>query len=319
MKKVVSILLVLFFAAALAADEESKVSFTPDMRLLFRYNLDLNDKTHHYNLERAYLGLSAKLDNVTFRTTLDLTYSSDGVKAMYLKYACAEVDKLIPLSRFIFGQQKTGLIDFEDNIWGHRSVAKVPVDLYKLDTSADMGLALDMKLPNKLGGIHFGYFSGEGYKGDTEEEDQEKALSLRANIKFTPCLMLTAYGKFGFKRTADTDNDVLFGGILSFQNKLVSIAGEFFRRTRRDGDKEQVIAAYATLHAIEKKLDIFARFDMYDPNTDVDDNGYNNIMLGAKYFVAEKTAVSLALGLTMYQASGSDTDSMLQLAFDQKF
>ena len=118
MKKVVSILLVLFFAAALAADEESKVSFTPDMRLIFRYNLDLNDKTHHYNLERAYLGLSAKLDNVTFRTTLDLTYSSDGVKAMYLKYACAEVDKLIPLSRFIFGQQKTGLIDFEDNIWG---------------------------------------------------------------------------------------------------------------------------------------------------------------------------------------------------------
>jgi hypothetical protein len=319
MKKVLSILLVLFFAASLAADGESKVSFTPDMRLIFQYNFDLNNTTHHYNLERAYLGLSAKLDNVTFRTTLDLTYSSDNVKAMYLKYAYAEINKLIPIGKYIFGQQKTGLIDFEDKIWGHRSVAKVPVDLYKLDTSADMGLALDMKLPNKLGGIHFGYFAGEGYKGDTEEEDQEKALSLRANFNLTPCLMMTAYGKYGFKRAADAENDVLFGGILSFKNKLVSVAAEFFSRTTRADVGQRLIAAYATFHAIEKKLDIFARFDMWDPNTDVDDetDEGNHLYLGLKYFLASKTSVAAFFRSVM--PSVGDNANSINFSFDQKF
>jgi hypothetical protein len=38
--------------------------------------------------------------------------------------------------QFIFTAED-GLNDFEDKIWGHRSVAKVPVDLYK-STLGDM-------------------------------------------------------------------------------------------------------------------------------------------------------------------------------------
>lgn len=321
MKKVLSILLVLFFAASLAAQEESKVSFTPDMRLIFQYGLDLDSKDHLFNLERAYIGLKAKLDNVSFRITGDIKYDSNtDVKDIYLKYAYAEVDKLLPMSKFIFGQQKTGLIDFEqDGIWGHRAIAKVPTDLHKngagktMDTSADMGLSVDMKLPNKLGGLHLGYFAGEGYKKDTEEEGKEKALSLRANLNLGP-LMVTAYVKTWWE-PAGADNQNMFGAIVSFKNDLLSVAAEFFMKD--SGTTAQIIAAYATFHAIPKKLDIFARFDMNDPDIDVEDNGVNHLYLGLKYFLASKTSV--AAFFRSYMPSVGDNANSINFSFDQKF
>ena len=317
MKKVLSLLLVLFFAASLAAEEESKVSFTPDMRLIFQYGLDMDSKDHLFNLERAYIGLKAKLDNVSFRITGDVKYDSNtDIKDIYLKYAYAEVDKLIPMSKFIFGQQKTGLIDFEqDSIWGHRDVAKVPVDAYGLDTSADMGLAIDMKLPNKLGGLHLGYFAGEGYKKETVEGGEEKAVSLRAKLNLGP-LMVTVYGKIK-GMPAGADSQTLFGAIVSFKNDMISAALQFFMNDT--GTTEQVIAAYATFHAIPKKLDIFARFDMNDPNTDVDneaDEG-SHLYLGLKYFLASKTSV--AAFFKSYMPSVGDNANSINFSFDQKF
>lgn len=315
MKKVLSILLVLFCAASLAAQEESKVSFTPDMRLIFQYGLDLDSKDHLFNLERSYIGFKAKLDNVSFRITGDIKYDSNtDVKDIYLKYAYAEVDKLLPMSKFIFGQQKTGLVDFEqDEIWGHRDVAKVPVDAYGLDTSADMGLSVDLKLPNKLGGLHLGYFAGEGYKKNTLEDGEEKAVSLRANLNLGP-LMVTVYGKI-WGQPAGADSETLFGAIVSFKNELLSAAVQFFMNDT--GTTEQVISAYATFHAIPKKLDIFARFDMNDPDIDVEDNGVNHLYLGLKYFLASKTSV--AAFFRSYMPSVGDNANSINFSFDQKF
>ena len=323
MKKVLSILIVILFAVSLAADDGGKVSFKPDMRLIFHYGFDLNNETHLYNLERAYLGLKAKIDNVSFRITMDIKdvdIDDDGtqavdLKGMYLKYAYAEIKKLIPLSKLIFGQQKTGLIDFEGKIWGHRAIAKVPLDMWGLDTSADVGLAVDAKLPGKLGGIHLGYFNGEGYKGSTSEDEQQKALSLRANINLGP-IMLSGYAKTWWQ-PGGADNHNLFGAIVSFKNKMISAAAQFFMKDT--GTTEQVISAYATFHAIPEKLDIFARFDMYDEDIDTDNDGKNVFMAGIKYNLAKKTAVYFGFGNTSYEASGTDSEQMIDIAFDQKF
>jgi len=150
MKKILPLVLLVLCVAGLMA----KANFKPDMRLFMHYNYGLDSKKHLYALERSYLGLKATIDNVTFRTTLDFKYDSDlNVKNVYVQYTYAEVKDLVPMSKLIFGQQKTGLIDFEGKIWGHRSVSRVGIDLYKMDTSADVGLAIESKLPNKPGGL----------------------------------------------------------------------------------------------------------------------------------------------------------------------
>ncbi len=315
MKKVIVVLLLLSVVGAVFAGEEGakfKPSFKPDMQLYFNYDFDTDADSNLFTLGRMYLGLKVKpTKDVTLRATTDIKYDGS-LKNVYLKYAYAEIKNILPVlgMKFIFGQQKTGLIDFEQKIWGHRDVSKVGLDKYKIDDSADMGLVLDGKLPSKLGAFHLGFYGGEGYKGDTTEVDDYKAFSVRVNL--TPFasskgalekLMLTGY----FKMWGGATKVNTFGGILSLQNKMISVAAEYFIDSVDGGSAETLFSAYLTFHAILKKVDIFARLDLNDPSDGVDDNEITSIIAGVKYKIAKKSSIALAFNSST-EKTGASTE-----------
>ena len=320
MRKILVILVLLAFSLnVFAADEKVfKPSIKPDMTMYFNYGLDLDENTNLFELGRMYLGLKVKpTKNVTFRATLDVKYDGS-VKGAYFKYAYAEVKKLIPMSKFIFGQQKTGLIDFNQKIWKYRELVKVPVDLAKLDTSADMGLAIDGKLPAGMGGFHVGFFAGEGYKKDTTEEDKAKAFSFRLNLtplKTIKGLMLTGYYKLWASSVSGGDSTSMFGAILSLKCKMLTIAGEYFSKATGDAGAETVSSLYASFHAVPKLLDIFGRVDFNDHDTDVDFDLQTNLYVGLKYWIAKKTS----MGLAYVRVAATDISHGLNLFFKQSF
>jgi len=330
MKKIFTVLLIILFAATAFAEGETekkefKPSFKPDMTLYFNYGFDLDGKTNLFDLTRMYLGLKTKpVENVVFRATLDVSYDSDiGVKGAYFKYAYAEVKKIIPKFKLIFGLQKTGLIDFEQKIWMHRDIAKVGVDSYRLDTSADMGLALDGKLMGGQLGIHVGLYAGEGYKKDTEEENKDKAASLRLNFKPMKDmgLMFTAYAKQWFPSVSGADARNLLGLIVSYQQKKRFSAGlEYFLKDDT-ANNYSLVSAYATFCATPK-AQILIRLDMVDPDTSVADMEATSILAGIKYFITKKTSVALTFATTSTgQGTGVDaeTTSAVNMTFMQKF
>jgi hypothetical protein len=90
-----------------------------------------------------------------------------------------------------FGLAPTPNIDFVDAFQGYRSVEKSPFDLYRWDTSRDLGLLLQ----GGLGGerrtrysVHFGNGSGTG-----SEVDQSKSVRGQLSHRFAGGLVLEAY------------------------------------------------------------------------------------------------------------------------------
>ena len=90
-----------------------------------------------------------------------------------------------------FGLAPTANIDFVDAFQGYRSVEKNPFDLYRWDSSRDLGLLLQ----GELGGerrtrysVHFGNGSGTG-----SEVDQSKSVRGQLSHRFAGGLVLEAY------------------------------------------------------------------------------------------------------------------------------
>lgn len=90
-----------------------------------------------------------------------------------------------------FGLAPTANIDFVDAFQGYRSVEKSPFDLYRWDSSRDLGLLLQGDLGAQRRtrySVHFGNGSGTG-----SEVDQSKAVRGQLSHRFAGGLVLEAY------------------------------------------------------------------------------------------------------------------------------
>lgn len=319
MRKVLVIALLFLLVAPGLFAKDNGVKISPDMKLFMRYDIGLGavNKANVLSVDRMYLGLKVKMDNVTFRGTTDLKFDGNYADA-YVKYAYAEIKDLIPMAKLILGLQKTGLIDWEQKIWGHRDVAKVPVDAYGLDTSADYGVGVDMKV--SVLHLNLTLLSGDGYKKAESGATQGKAFALRANVDMNG-LIAGAYAKMWTKNANSTiaaagvDSNLLVGGIVGYKTKMIHGAVEYFMNT--EVNKGGVLSAYGTFNLLrggEKMLGIFARFDMLDP--DGSDNNVTTILGGAKYYLAKKSSLAAAF-FTTSQEAGGDAEMGVSFVFQQ--
>ena len=326
MKKILVVLVLLTFSiSSFSAEEGSfKPSFKPDMLMFFNYGIDLDKNTNLFELNRMYLGFKAKpSENVMFRGTLDVQYDSvNGSKGAFFKYVYAEISKLIPMSKLVFGQLKTGLIDFELKHWIYREVYKSPIDSAGFDKSTDMGIALDGKIPLGLGAFHIGYFTGEGFKGASPEADKSKAFSLRASL--TPFssldnrlknLMFTFYYKMFAPQVSGGDSTDVLGLMLSIKCKMMILAAEYITESQGNNPSASIISLYSIFHIIPNLFDIFARIDLSDPDTDTAFDLETNFIAGFKYWVAKKTSI----GLSYIRSAAAQVENKINLTFTQAF
>lgn len=341
MKKLLFVMLAVLVAGAAFAQEgekkdetkvekkEFKASFSPDLTLISKYQIGLTDKFNKFALERMYMGFKANVaENVSMRVTYDVNWDSDlaSVNAM-LKYAYMEVKDLIPMNTLVIGVQKTGYIDYVDNsAWGHRDLSKIAIDGNSLDTSADMGLALDGKTPCGMLSWNLALLSGGGYKifdNKMVEPNTQKAFSFRGTI--TPFagdatlggLTLSIYGKQWINGTDIVPDELLALNIGFSMKDLLRVGIEYIAKDVNGGAPKNALSAYATFMAIPKSLDIIGRYDSYDPNTAADDDQTRTIYLGAKYWLAKKSAVSLLF--SSKTVGTADAKSQVDMVFSSSF
>ena len=147
-----------------------------------------------FDIGRVYFTLTGPVgDRISYRATTDIRQnaSTDSYHGwiVRLKYAFLQYDymKKSPSGASAFarlGMLHTVLIDHEENFW-LRYLSPTAVERNGFFSSADLGVATGITLPNKLGEIYADIVNGTGY--DNPENNKYKDYQAR--------LTLTPFGK----------------------------------------------------------------------------------------------------------------------------
>jgi hypothetical protein len=190
-----------------------------------------------------------------------------------------------PTPAFVWG--------ISEKMWNYRSVEKTISDTRGLTTAVDLGIGLRGSFDKKL---NYGYSLMIGNGGGLKPENN-KFKKYYASLYAKPVEGLNVEVYTEFEPNADDKNKVSIKGVLAYQMPSFTIGVEAVQQTQKktgvnNSDiKPLGISSYVwgTLVKDKKtkapKLNAFARFDYYDPNTALDSVGFreNFITAGIDY------------------------------------
>ncbi len=212
---------------------------------------------NQFVLDRAYLTFRMPAgDHLSVRVTTDVYQSTEGTPNAYsirAKYAYVQYDQpkfangAALLARL--GILQNVVIEHAETFWP-RYISQTPVERAGYFSSADVGVATQVNLPNHLGEVYATIVNGPGYT--TRERDRFKDYAIRlsltplANQTEMPLLKtftLTAWGYKGATSSSFVANGVgealdrSRGGVfVGIKDPRLVIAGEFAQR-HEDGEQ----------------------------------------------------------------------------------
>ncbi len=174
--------------------------------VLNHHNEDLEGENGFW-ARRVYFTYDNRLShNVSARFRLEMNSPGDFstnaklepfVKDLYLNWAMNENHSLIA------GLSSTPTWGLAESIWGYRSVEKSPVDLYKLGSSRDTGIAFK----GSFGDLNYHAMFGNG-SGTGSETNKYKKYMLSLAWWFTDNLVLEVYGDHDRRSSSNKRNTV---------------------------------------------------------------------------------------------------------------
>ncbi len=320
-------------------------------------------KPNKFDIGRVYLTFKGPLgDRVSYRVTTDIKQGggTDSYRGWFvrLKYAFLQYDYLKAnpegLAAFArLGVLHTVVVDHQENFWP-RYLAQTAVEKNGFFSSADLGVATQITLPNHLGEIYADVVNGTGY--DNPENNKYKDFQARVTITplgSTSSILKTLtispwYSWGGNASTFATSGDAPFtdrlkkdryGIFVGNKDRRLTFGGEYAER--KDGSDSnttdvtlddivnktgQLYDAFVIVRPLEftqpntkQSFGALVRYDHWKPNKDVD--GYAQFIVAGVFWEPTRKS-TLALD---YQAttpknglSGSKAESFFlhwQLVF----
>jgi hypothetical protein len=264
-----------------------------------QYAYQLKDTANHLNnfdVTRAYLNVIGKFAyGIGTRVTPDIYRNADGSLAYRLKYAYATWtpnDGKSPLT-FKLGQIHTPWLDWEEHLWDYRMQGQMALERAGFMSSADFGAGIDGMFGFDRFNFQVGVYNGENY--NKAPGDQRKDLMGRASLRILGSdeggrdggLRLTGYAQYGKPTGGGARQRYI--GMLSYRSKVLTLAAE--GATTKDSVTEPVsaekkgrmVSLFGVLRVPKTKLQLIARLDAFDPNTDVDNDRTNRFIAGVAY------------------------------------
>ncbi len=300
-------------------------------------------KNDFFAFRRAYFTYENKInDNLKFRFRLDadntanLTSVDSAFKTKkddklrpFIKHLYFEYANLIPRSVLRVGMTETLTFKAAEDRWGYRSVAKTLVDGYKDITgveidasSAEIGASLTGSLIKYL---RYGFMVSNGAGYGHAETDKWKKLSFQAQL--VPVAGLSIYGYLDTEKQ-DKDKDALtykLDGYFEMVKNLVIGAEYFVYRNdlylvgtdRYDVSGYSVFGRYAIT---PDKLNLFARYDSYEPNSKVDKDQTSLVIAGLDWAPWHSSIkFQPNIWIQSYQDSAKKNDVIFNMTFFMSF
>jgi len=273
-------------------------------RAYFTYDRDLSEKfAVRFRLE---------MNSPDFGRTDQLT--------PYIKHAYLRWNNLIPQSKLSFGLVSTPTWQVSEEVWGYRAVEKTIMDLRRVTGSADFGIAWEGKF-TKTGALNYHVLvaNGSGTRGET---DQNKRVFFNVPIKIQNAYFIVPYFDYEDAANDKSKNTIaLFAGL---QKPRFHGGIEIYQRTSNKavaniGDKtENGFSVFGAVKTTEK-VKLLARYDVYDPNTDLDDDGNTFIIAGLDFAPEKNVNIIPNVKIENYQASGRDANTIGALTLFFRF
>ena len=313
------------------------------------YNMtDGADGENEFGLERAYITVKSKLSKYTSaQITSDLraTDIGDGEDAkrryeLIMKYIFIDWTPA-------FGKEvlklRIGLLPlpysvYQDDLWSRHYIAMNFSDINGLLTSADPGVSAIFALgeKGKCGSFSVGMFNGTSYT-DLEEKNKQKSLHLFTNLKplvDNPDFKKSTIGAQYFKGTQNIDlgdtllasdykKDVISVGALLAYRNLFNVGLDMGWNTTGQGigvddKKKSGISVFGTLFLSElaqdvellKTLNLFGRYDSFDPDTDADDDAEQLMIVGVECYPTKGFKASINIRTKSFDNGTQDENHL---------
>lgn len=290
--------------------------------VFYDYTYDLTENAENdagFKASRVYLTFSNKLDeNLSIKIQTDIDYKNTP-RNVYLKNA--KVDWKTTNGKITIGLQGMNIFGVQEKTWGYRFIEKSAMDRKKFSSSADMGIGYSNTFGNN---IHISalYTNGAGYK--KSENDSHKKISflgmmgpkkLSSKDGFNIGAVFS-YEPYDFDSVTVENKTVkgIFGGFSGNKIRL-GVEVNSFNDVGIDLSK-QLISSYA-VYKVSDKLNIFGRYDMFDPDTNTDDDSEDYILAGFELMPGK--GLYIAPNLRMTTPGGGDKTTVFCVNFQFKF
>ncbi len=257
-----------------------------------------------FAIRRIYFTYENNLfPDVKFRFRLESAHPSYGSSSKihpFVKHAFLEWKNIIPRHKLYLGIAETIAFKNSEKYWGYRSIEKTIMDLNKISSSADMGVALKGDLYGNLVHHWITVFNGTGY--GSAEVDRYKKFGYSLWLTPAEGLIIEGYADYEKQNPDDPQTEAVFKyakeyrgssgyytlkGFVGYKCNWFTLGAETFLRTnKQSGIKDVVVRSGEIVSSVPADvrragvslfgwtetplhpLRVFARYDYYDPNLD---------------------------------------------------
>lgn len=328
MSKTLRFFTILLFSAMMSsianAGEESEGKVSGYMFGDYYYQFSNPDTSVNYNgfqFRRIYFNYDNGLSE-TFAVRFRMELKSEEGKNItpFIKNAYLAWKNLIPNSTIYFGAQGTPTKAVSEKIWGYRSVEKTITDLRGAASSSDLGIGIKGKL-SESGTLsyHILVANGEGKKG---EDNQYKKVYLSIPVKLAGNFDIVPYVDY-----EGGDNDMtklMYAAFVGYKDESFQGGVELFQKTHAKAAAKgndlisNGVSVFGSVKVAEN-IRAFGRFDIFDENTDVDNDANNYIVAGFDVEIEKGVNLIPNIKIESYEMSGLDPLAVGSLTFFYRF
>lgn len=206
------------------------------------------------------------------------------------------------------GQSPTPTWSITEQVWGYRAVEKTIMDLNKIGSSRDNGIAFN----TGLGGsekVNLRLMVGNGNSTRSEKDNDKKLYGL-VQLKPAGDLVATAYVDW---QSQPQDQDLTtFAVLVGTRGEDLHGGVEVFSQTAKNAAAGEDVTSQG-LSAFGAKwlgenAKAFVRADIFDPNNDADDDGKILLMGGLDWMPAKGIHIMPNAQVVIYNAPGVDNE-----------
>ncbi|MGB9836023.1 MAG: hypothetical protein ACPLRX_04725 [Candidatus Saccharicenans sp.] len=259
---------------------------------------DPNFKNNFFTFRRAYFRYDNKInDKLSFR----LTFDGDYVKAVdaqgkkddkfrpFLKHLYFQISEIWPGTDLKVGLADTITFKLAEDRWGYRSVAKTIMDIFKDVTgkevdasSADLGVSLTGKIARP---VRYGLMLTNGAGYSHPEGDKHKKLM--AYLQVIPVAGLSVVGYIDYEKQEPGAKAFTYKSDLYLEfipNLTLGTEWFVYRNDKNLQDGQRYdragLSIFGRYNLIPEKLNLFARFDHFEPNNLMSNDQINLVIAG---------------------------------------
>ncbi len=283
----------------------------------FNYSFEDADN-NAFQVSRAYFTITNKVsDNISYKFQTDVGSGGATAYTVYLKNANMALKS--DFGKFVFGLQGMNMFGIQEGNWGYRFIEKSAMDQYKYSSSADLGISWEKSMGVLTPSVQVS--NGTGYK--KAEDDKYKKLSMRllyGEAKLKKGVNAGAVISLESDDYVDTNAETqkgstqVLGAFGGFAAGPLKVGGEFaMLNSSMDTDKSANLLSVYGNYKIGDNLSGFGRFDLVDPDSGTDADGFNYLILGVNYQIEK--VLNIAPTLKMKIPETGDAETVFQVNF----